>query len=138
MISQEEEEGSDAQQAAAPKPPGGKLATALTATGVTAESGGSQEPKKDQTALETSSMGGTGKGGINSVAVVGAKVNLPMMSCLSWGRGGLRSADDLKTPFSNYTSGYKALLDYVWIDPEKIEVAHVYSMWGNMHNVCRV
>lgn len=26
----------------------------------------------------------------------------------------LRSADDLKTPYTNYTSGYKALLDYVW------------------------
>ena len=83
-------------------------------------------------------MGGTGKGGINSVAVVGAKVSLPMMPCLSWGRG-LKSADDLKTPFSNYTSGYKALLDYVWIDPEKIEVAYVYTMWREyVHHVCRV
>lgn len=26
----------------------------------------------------------------------------------------LRSADDLQTPYTNYTSGYKALLDYVW------------------------
>eukprot|EP00983_Pelagomonas_calceolata_P126824 1161343-Pelagomonas_calceolata.AAC.1 len=32
------------------------------------------------------------------------------------------SADDLRTPFTNYTSGYKALLDYVWIEPSTLEV----------------
>ncbi|KAJ9533130.1 hypothetical protein QJQ45_018236, partial [Haematococcus lacustris] len=36
--------------------------------------------------------------------------------------GGLRSADDLRTPFTNYTSGYKALLDYVWLEPSRLQV----------------
>lgn len=35
---------------------------------------------------------------------------------------GLCAADGLRTPFSNYTSGFKALLDYVWFDPERMEV----------------
>ncbi|WIA16733.1 hypothetical protein OEZ85_013387 [Tetradesmus obliquus] len=34
----------------------------------------------------------------------------------------LRSADDLATPYTNYTSGYKALLDYVWYDPSRLHV----------------
>lgn len=34
----------------------------------------------------------------------------------------LCSADNLRTPFTNYTSGYKALLDYVWIEPAALEV----------------
>ena len=38
---------------------------------------------------------------------------------------GLCAADGLRTPFSNYTSGFKALLDYVWFDPERIEVEGV-------------
>jgi hypothetical protein len=32
------------------------------------------------------------------------------------------SADDLETPYTNYTSGYKALLDYVWYDPQRLTV----------------
>lgn len=39
------------------------------------------------------------------IPVTGADISLPYV---------LRSADDLKTPYSNYTSGYKELLDYVW------------------------
>jgi mRNA deadenylase 3'-5' endonuclease subunit Ccr4 len=34
----------------------------------------------------------------------------------------LRSADDLKTPYTNYTSGYQALLDYVWYPPQRLRV----------------
>jgi hypothetical protein len=34
----------------------------------------------------------------------------------------LASADDLKTPYTNYTSGYKALLDYVWYQKEHWQV----------------
>jgi len=34
----------------------------------------------------------------------------------------LASADDLATPYTNYTSGYKALLDYVWHDPTVLAV----------------
>ena len=33
-----------------------------------------------------------------------------------------RSADDLATPYTNYTSGYRALLDYVWYDPARLTV----------------
>lgn len=39
----------------------------------------------------------------------------------------LRSADDLKTPYSNYTSGYQALLDYVWYDPAVFKVSLRHS-----------
>ena len=41
----------------------------------------------------------------HSIAVTGVDLTLPLA---------LRSADDLATPYTNYTSGYKALLDYVW------------------------
>ena len=34
----------------------------------------------------------------------------------------LRSADDLKYPFSNYVRGYTGLLDYIWYEPEQLEV----------------
>ncbi|GBF89998.1 hypothetical protein Rsub_02704 [Raphidocelis subcapitata] len=34
----------------------------------------------------------------------------------------LASSDRLETPYTNYTSGYKALLDYVWHDPKDFEV----------------
>ncbi|GIL47193.1 hypothetical protein Vafri_4070 [Volvox africanus] len=34
----------------------------------------------------------------------------------------LRSADDLTTPYTNYTSGYKALLDYVWYEDSALRV----------------
>ena len=34
----------------------------------------------------------------------------------------LRSADDLKYPFSNYVRGYTGLLDYVWYEPDQLEV----------------
>ena len=34
----------------------------------------------------------------------------------------LRSADGLRTPYTNFTSGYKALLDYVWHDPARLVV----------------
>jgi len=135
LLIKEEEEGSDAQQAAAPKPPGGKLALAT---------GSHEPPKGDKGSTPSSgstppSANASVAGGLASVAVVGAEVSLPMIPrlptasasaaadcdgaslAIGWGRG-LRSADDLKTPFSNFTSGYKALLDYVWIDPEKIEV----------------
>jgi tRNA A37 threonylcarbamoyladenosine synthetase subunit TsaC/SUA5/YrdC len=35
----------------------------------------------------------------------------------------LASADALATPYTNYTSGYRALLDYVWHDPAALAVA---------------
>ena len=34
----------------------------------------------------------------------------------------LRSADDLQYAFSNYVRGYIGLLDYIWYDPERLEV----------------
>jgi len=34
----------------------------------------------------------------------------------------LRSADDLQYPFSNYVRGYTGLLDYVWYEPDRLEV----------------
>ena len=34
----------------------------------------------------------------------------------------LRSADNLKYPFSNYVRGYTGLLDYIWYEPEQLEV----------------
>jgi hypothetical protein len=36
--------------------------------------------------------------------------------------GGLASADRLATPYTNYTSGYQALLDYVWYQPHRLQV----------------
>lgn len=34
----------------------------------------------------------------------------------------LAAADGMRTPYSNYTSGYKALLDYVWLEPAALQV----------------
>jgi mRNA deadenylase 3'-5' endonuclease subunit Ccr4 len=34
----------------------------------------------------------------------------------------LSSADDLQYPFSNYVRGYSGLLDYVWYQPEHLQV----------------
>jgi len=48
-----------------------------------------------------------------SIPVIGVDVAVPFV---------LRSADDLATPYTNYTSGYKALLDYVWYDPTRVQV----------------
>jgi 2',5'-phosphodiesterase len=54
--------------------------------------------------------GGAGAGAdrgppAHAIAVTGVELLLPLA---------LRSADDLATPYTNFTSGYKALLDYVW------------------------
>ncbi|KAL4445318.1 hypothetical protein ABPG77_011143 [Micractinium sp. CCAP 211/92] len=35
----------------------------------------------------------------------------------------LRSADDLRTPFTNYVKGYQGLLDYIWYEPSALEMA---------------
>lgn len=40
----------------------------------------------------------------------------------------LRSADDLLTPWTNYTSGYRGLLDYVWYQPQRLAVARQLPM----------
>jgi 2',5'-phosphodiesterase len=48
-----------------------------------------------------------------SVEVVGIDITAPFV---------LRSSDNLQTPFTNYTSGYKALLDYVWIEDHRLKV----------------
>jgi 2',5'-phosphodiesterase len=64
---------------------------------------------------------GTGNGDSESpeatphskVEVTGVDIVLPYQ---------LRSADDLKTPYSNYTSGYVALLDYVWYSEQQLQV----------------
>lgn len=40
----------------------------------------------------------------------------------------MASADGLKTPFTNFTSGYKALLDYVWLQPEHLHVDTVHPV----------
>ncbi|PSC75583.1 2, 5 -phosphodiesterase 12 [Micractinium conductrix] len=34
----------------------------------------------------------------------------------------LRSADGLRTPFTNYVQGYQGLLDYIWYEPSALEV----------------
>ena len=34
----------------------------------------------------------------------------------------LRSADGLRYPFRNYVRGYTGLLDYVWFEPDRLEV----------------
>ena len=34
----------------------------------------------------------------------------------------LQSADGLRYPFSNYVRGYTGLLDYVWFEPDRLEV----------------
>ncbi|KAG2484240.1 hypothetical protein HYH03_016975 [Edaphochlamys debaryana] len=47
------------------------------------------------------------------IPVTGIDITLPYT---------LRSADDLKTPYTNYTSGYKALLDYVWYEEQALRV----------------
>lgn len=67
-------------------------------------------------------------GGVAVVAVATAEVTgkvypLPLVTGLDLTNPfKLRSADDLKTPYTNYTSGYKALLDYVWFEPARLEV----------------
>jgi 2',5'-phosphodiesterase len=53
----------------------------------------------------------------NLPSVVGVDVSVPF--------GPLRSADGLRTPYTNYTSGYKALLDYIWLDPKELHVRRV-------------
>jgi 2',5'-phosphodiesterase len=47
------------------------------------------------------------------VEVVGVDISAPFA---------LRSADDLATPYTNYTSGYVALLDYVWYEEARLRV----------------
>ncbi|GIL98257.1 hypothetical protein Vretimale_3659 [Volvox reticuliferus] len=47
------------------------------------------------------------------IAVTGIDITSPFV---------LRSADDLTTPYTNYTSGYKALLDYVWYEDPALRV----------------
>ncbi|EFJ50866.1 hypothetical protein VOLCADRAFT_88222 [Volvox carteri f. nagariensis] len=47
------------------------------------------------------------------IAVTGIDITSPFV---------LRSADDLATPYTNYTSGYKALLDYVWYEESALRV----------------
>ncbi|GFR46823.1 hypothetical protein Agub_g8459, partial [Astrephomene gubernaculifera] len=47
------------------------------------------------------------------IPVTGIDITLPYT---------LRSADDLATPYTNYTSGYKALLDYVWYEEWALRV----------------
>lgn len=34
----------------------------------------------------------------------------------------LRSADDLRSPFTNYVRGYSGLLDYIWYEPQRMKV----------------
>ncbi|KAG1677548.1 hypothetical protein FOA52_014446 [Chlamydomonas sp. UWO 241] len=125
----DEEEGSDAQQAAAPKPPGGKLATAAgaTAAAAAAPGAGGKLGSGAQEAVVPAAAAGAGAAGAahsgydtasdeprHKISVVGTDVSLPC--------GPLSSADALATPFTNYTSGYKALLDYVWFQPGRMEV----------------
>jgi len=50
-------------------------------------------------------------------SVVGVAVSVPFAP--------LRSADGLRTPYTNFTSGYRALLDYVWHDPADLRVRRV-------------
>ncbi|GLI58784.1 hypothetical protein VaNZ11_000540 [Volvox africanus] len=47
------------------------------------------------------------------IAVTGIDITSPFT---------LRSADDLKTPYTNFTSGYDGLLDYVWYEDPALRV----------------
>lgn len=47
------------------------------------------------------------------LSVTGIDIQVPYSFC---------SADNLATPYTNYTSGYKALLDYVWYEPRVLSV----------------
>ncbi|PNH06495.1 2',5'-phosphodiesterase 12 [Tetrabaena socialis] len=51
--------------------------------------------------------------------VTGIPLSLPFV---------LRPADDLATPYTNYTSGYKALLDYVWYEESALRVLRAVPM----------
>ena len=53
----------------------------------------------------------------------------------------LRSADDLKYPFSNYVRGYTGLLDYIWYEPEQLEVqvsptSCIHALHATWHAHC--
>lgn len=57
----------------------------------------------------------SGNGAASSIS--GADLSSPFVLC---------SADELKTPFTNYVRGYTGLLDYVWYQPERMRLRTYY------------
>ena len=51
----------------------------------------------------------------------------------------LRSADDLQYPFSNYVRGYTGLLDYVWYEPDRldVQVSLQFASHPKQHEACQ-
>jgi 2',5'-phosphodiesterase len=94
---QGEEDGGEAQQQA-------KEANSGTAAAAAA----AEQPPADGHDFESAEATPHSK-----VEVTGVDISSPYQ---------LRSADDLKTPYSNYTSGYVALLDYVWYSEQRLQV----------------
>ncbi len=130
---QNEEEGTPEQQASAPQPPRSAIAAAVQAakaasgqaedgTGGATGSGTGEPGTATTTATHTAQAAAAAaqEGASSAVAVVGIDVALPFPP--------LRSADDLATPFTNYTSGYKALLDYVWYPHEALRVVKAHPV----------
>lgn len=60
----------------------------------------------------------------HAISVPGIDVSIPFQ---------LRSADDLKTPYSNYTDAYKALLDYVWYEPAVMQCVGQVAVPDEQH-----
>ena len=42
--------------------------------------------------------------------------------------GSLRSADDLMLPYTNYVKGYQGLLDYIFLEPGRMDVKRLLPM----------
>eukprot|EP00798_Chlamydomonas_sp_ICE-L_P031102 gene31102-6232_t len=124
----DEEEGTEEQQASAPKPPGSKLGQAAAEVAAADSSGSGAEEVLDAATstlpTESSTTNSTPLSvPKHNVPVVGIEVQMPF--------GALRSADDLATPYTNYTSGYKALLDYVL---KSVPVPSVETLGGFIPN----
>jgi hypothetical protein len=94
-----------------PSPPAGE-------EDYTAEHGDASTAAQAAAAAAAADAGAGARGGA-APAVVGVDVVTPFA---------LRSADDLATPWTNYTSGYRGLLDYVWYEPARLAVARQLPM----------
>jgi len=136
-----EEDGSAEQQAAAPQPPNSAIAAAVAAAKEAAAARASPKPAKASQEGATVSTTEAAPEGASKPLSPRARLQLTAddghafelhrapQTAVEAPAGidvrvpyALRSADDLRTPFTNYTSGYKALLDYVWIEPSTLEV----------------
>ncbi|KXZ48132.1 hypothetical protein GPECTOR_30g228 [Gonium pectorale] len=96
----------DAATAAADGPAGPAATSATTSTAAAAAVGSLFAP-------DGHAFDGAAAAPERPIPVTGIDLTLPYR---------LRSADDLATPYTNYTSGYKALLDYVWYEEAALRV----------------